>query len=263
MDPFVIRVIVSFVVGGALIALFSLIAEKYPRVGGVIIALPSTLVVSFVFIGLTQSATAASHAAIATLANLGPATLCLAGLIRVQKGGRPISDILFGLTAGIIIWLVPAVVLVRIGVPNVMIAVMVFTLFLFPAAYFLRQKTDVKAPPVGRYSFAHKLTRACVGGALIALSVWLAKTAGSTVGGVIASFPVVITTTILFIRSQRPVESIRIIGKRLPDGMALLAGFTVLVIYSYPAFGVGWGTVFSLAITVLLSFLRILIVQRS
>jgi len=188
---------------------------------------------------LTQSAAAASHAAIATLANLGPATLCLAGLIRVQKGRHPIPDILLGLIAGVIIWLVPAVVLVRIGVPNVMIAVVVFALFLLPASHFLRQKTDVKAPPVGHYSLAHKLTRACVGGALIALSVWLAKTAGGTVGGVIASFPVVITTTILFIRSQRPVESIRLIGKRLPDGMALLAGFTVLVIYSYPIFGVG------------------------
>jgi len=263
MNPFLLRVFISFLVGGCLITVLSLTAERYPRIGGIIIALPSTLVVSFVFIGLTQSELAASEAAAATLANLGPATLCLAGLIRAQPGDSAVVDIVIGLTTGVLLWFIPAIVLIGLGGAGVPVACLIFIGFLIPAWLLLRGGPKKPAPPPGVYSTTHKVVRAMIGGALIASSVWVAKLAGNTVGGVIASFPIVITTTIVFIRTKMPIETIQTIGVRLPDGMALLALFALATVYSYPALGVGWGTLVPIVIVLILAAARSWLIQSA
>ncbi|MBN1224817.1 MAG: DUF3147 family protein, partial [Candidatus Aminicenantes bacterium] len=49
---FLIKLVLSFFVGGAWVAAATLIADKYgTKIGGIIIGLPSTLLVSLFFIG--------------------------------------------------------------------------------------------------------------------------------------------------------------------------------------------------------------------
>src|SRR5579872_2746526 len=63
LSPLEINLIGAFVIGGLWITITTIIAEKFgSTIGGVIVGLPSTSVVAFLFIGLDQSPAAASQA---------------------------------------------------------------------------------------------------------------------------------------------------------------------------------------------------------
>ena len=66
MDGFVLRVVASFVVAGVWIGAATMISERYgSKVGGLVGNLPSTVVVSFIFITLTQDLSFALVASVA------------------------------------------------------------------------------------------------------------------------------------------------------------------------------------------------------
>lgn len=48
---FIWRLVVSVLVGGSVIAVQSLLAEKYPQTGGFIVSIPTTLPMGLFFIG--------------------------------------------------------------------------------------------------------------------------------------------------------------------------------------------------------------------
>ena len=55
------KLLLSFLVGGCWVTLTTIIAEKFgSKIGGLLGGLPSTIVVSLLFIGLTQNAEVAS-----------------------------------------------------------------------------------------------------------------------------------------------------------------------------------------------------------
>jgi len=76
MDPlFWIQTLTAFVVGGLAIASISLIAERVPRaIAGVVISMPSTMVVGLFFIGLVNSPEAVS-------ANMNSVPITLTGAV--------------------------------------------------------------------------------------------------------------------------------------------------------------------------------------
>jgi len=65
MDPFIIKLIISFFVGAIWITSVTVISEKLgTKIGGVLGGLPSTCLIALFFIGWTQSPEVASHATI-------------------------------------------------------------------------------------------------------------------------------------------------------------------------------------------------------
>src|SRR3990170_3753635 len=55
MDPFLLKLVLSFVVGGSWIAAVTVLAERHgTKVGGLIGGIPSTVIVTYFFIGWTQ-----------------------------------------------------------------------------------------------------------------------------------------------------------------------------------------------------------------
>ncbi len=63
MNLFLTKLILSLLVGGILITLTTILADKYgSKIGGWIGGLPSTVVISLFFIGLAQSSEAAIEA---------------------------------------------------------------------------------------------------------------------------------------------------------------------------------------------------------
>ena len=51
---FITKLLVSFFVGGGVIALLSILAEKYQKYGGIILSMPSTMTLGLFFIGWSQ-----------------------------------------------------------------------------------------------------------------------------------------------------------------------------------------------------------------
>ena len=67
-----VQLIVSFLVGGSLITILSLIAEKTNQhIAGIVMMFPTTLVLGFFFLGLTTNAENVSTVIPATLIPLG------------------------------------------------------------------------------------------------------------------------------------------------------------------------------------------------
>ena len=62
IDIFILKLILSFIVGSIWITLATIIAEKFgTKLGGVIAGLPSTVVIALFFIGWTQTPLIASQ----------------------------------------------------------------------------------------------------------------------------------------------------------------------------------------------------------
>src|SRR3989338_7591097 len=65
MDLFFVKLILSFIVGGSWLAFTLWISEKFgSKIGGIIIGLPSTTLVSLLFIAWTQDSSAAVAAVV-------------------------------------------------------------------------------------------------------------------------------------------------------------------------------------------------------
>ncbi len=63
IDPFFVRLLLSFVTGFFWITLLTVVAERFgTKIGGAIAGIPATMVVALLFIGITQSAEMASQA---------------------------------------------------------------------------------------------------------------------------------------------------------------------------------------------------------
>src|SRR6188768_4529005 len=68
----IIQVIAAFLIGGGIITLLSLLAEKADaKIAGIILMFPTTIVLGFFFLGLSTSAEAVSNIVPATLIPLG------------------------------------------------------------------------------------------------------------------------------------------------------------------------------------------------
>ena len=92
MDLFWIKLILSFFIGGTYIAFTIWIAEKFgSKIGGIILGLPSTTLVSLIFIAWTQDVSAVLTALPTTTAALSVSALFVSAFILSYRYGIKIA----------------------------------------------------------------------------------------------------------------------------------------------------------------------------
>ncbi len=108
------QVLVSFFVGGSLITLLSVIAEKTNQhISGIIVMFPTTLVLGFFFLGLTTNAENVSSIIPATLIPLGiiifsSVIYIYCSIFYVSKVKNKLHQIFCSLLTSIVIWFILA-----------------------------------------------------------------------------------------------------------------------------------------------------------
>jgi hypothetical protein len=247
MDPsFWYKIGLSFLVGGAWVTLTTLAAERYgSKIGGFIGGLPSTAVVSLLFIGITQTPHVASEATtVMPFAQGINGFFIISYLLFVRRGLGP------GVLGALVVWFFLASFLAAIGIQYFLVSVAGWLILVW-SCYWVVEKR-MKIPSQGkvriRYSSSQIIFRALFGGVMIACAVFMGKVGGPLFGGIFATFPAMFLSTFIITYRTGGAEFSRAVAKALlVSGLINVALYAIVVRYVYAWSGLVYGTAIALA----------------
>jgi len=160
------------------------------------------------------------------------------------------------LTAAFILWFILSSALVISGFSDFLLSILLFLPSLPISVYIIERVLKVRSEPGRDVIYTHRqlILRGLFTGTIIASAVFLSKIGGPVLGGVFSMFPAMGASTIIVTHlAHGPKFSSAVIKVSVLSGIAIVVyGFAVM--YCYPRFGLGWGTLISLIIAMLTGF---------
>ena len=252
-----IKIIVSIFV----VVSLSLVAENVsPKVAGILAGYPLGTAIVLFFVGIENGITFAANSAIYALGGLS-ASLCFVYIYYKVSSFMPKDNsvsMLVSSALSIFGFLCIAQFFSQIslslheGVIVIILAILLFS-FLFRKIDNVTVKAKVKI------TFNVILFRAVTASLIVITITGVAGYLGEQWTGVLSGFPITLYPLLLVIHLTYGSEQVHTIIKNFPNGMGALIVYVVSVSYTYPAFGVYWGTVICFALaTVYLVFYTII-----
>jgi hypothetical protein len=251
---FILQLVISFLVGGGFIAFLSFIAEKSSeKVAGMIVSLPSTMVISFFFIGWALSPEA--------VANIAPLIPMISGIVMIftvvylylsKIKLSKLASMILCTIGSLFVWFLFAVPFAIIEFSNLWISLLGYLILAGIAYYFITIKTHQKSvhTPL-KYTLFQKIFRAVFSGFIITLAVFLSKTAGPFWGGIFSGFPSLFLSTLTIFYWHYDSSFLFKIWKNSPLGSIIFVIYSISAIYTFPAFGIWGGTIVSYLISLI------------
>lgn len=204
MDPFLVKLLLSLIVGGLWITLTTLAAERLgSKLGGLIGGLPSTLVVALFFIGWTQGPEQARAATTAL-----PAALAVNAVFLVVYAALARRGLALGIGAALLVWLALQGALISWGQISFLGALAIWAVTLSGAYWLMTRALDLQ-PHGGvpaRRSPAEIAGRGLFSGGIVAGAVLLSRLGGPVLGAVMAAFPAVYLSTLIITARAVSIE---------------------------------------------------------
>jgi len=251
MDPFVVKLLLSFVVGSVWISLLSVFSERLgTRIGGAVAGIPATMVVSIFFIGYTQSSSAAISSAAVVPLMLGINIIYSIIYILLAR-----YNFCAGFFGSLLAWALMSVAPLYLSFG--LIASIAFYIIVLVLSVFVYRKLKIRSFKGRkiRYSVVQMLFRAGLSGVLIVAAVLMARFAGPVLGGIFASFPVLTVALILILYRQQGKEYVESILKNFVIGGTLNVLVFILVLGGLvPVNGLLVGTLVSFIISAFFSY---------
>lgn len=250
MDPFVLKLILTALVGGSWVVLSTIIAERAgTKLGGVIAGLPSSSLMAFLFIGWTQSPASAAQAT-----TLAPLTMGVVSLFNVVYALLYAKGFVLALSSALGVWLVLALGLLALNVTHYALSLLGLVVLLALSYWILEKVLDI--PSEGqrqmRYTPSQLAFRGLLGGTIISFAVLMAKIGGPIVGGVFATFPnVMLSTMIVNHLNHGRAFSTAMVKSMTVSGAITVTLYVTAVRYLYPACGLALGTILSFVLSLL------------
>jgi len=258
---FILKLILSFIIGSVWVTLTTIAAEKYgSKIGGVIAGLPSTILVSLFFIGWTQSTQAVVEAT--TLVPLIGGVICL--FLVAYLFLAPKINFWLSLLGATFIWFIFSLGVYftsfrNFGLSFVIYLVLALVSFIIVERYL--NISSIKNKKV-KYTFSMIIFRGLIAGTIISIAVLLAKLSGPVLGGVFSMFPAGFISTILVIHFQHGKEfSFPIMKVTILSGISVVS-FGLFARYTYVPLGLWYGTLVSLLLACIVGYLMHLIVKE-
>ena len=240
---FLQQLLLSVVIAGLWIGAVTLLSERLgSRLGGMISNLPSTILVSLLFIGITQGVDFAAAATITVPLGMTLSTLFLFTFICLIPKG--LGWALFGSLSA---WLGFAVLssffqeVSRMG--------WTFVYFFTALGTWLLAERVFKIPSVSktgkRYKWWQMLIRAAFAGTVVGTAVLVGRSGSAFWTGIFATFPAVMLSSMVILTLAAGAGFARALGK-----IMLLASTNIVIYgfaagYFFPWIGLTWGTVAS------------------
>ncbi len=237
---FELQLVISFLVGGLLISLQSLIAERVPsKWKGVVLTVPTTMAIGFFFTGLVKSPADISEIAIAVPATLAVTYVFIASMALLAKYGLVVSLLVSNL-----IWFLGAYILIVAGDLSLELSLGIF-LVLITGSYLVIDNEDkpLKSFPM---IFSNVAVRALFAGVIVVGVVYLSKTLGNIWGALMAVFPASMTSTLLIYFKTQGSEVIPFVSRSMffPGSIGFVL-YALVAGWSFPIVGIWWGTLVS------------------
>jgi hypothetical protein len=250
----------GFFVGGAWVTLSTVSAERFgSKIGGLIGGLPSTTVLTLLFIGLTQTPQVAASATI-----IIPLSMSCTGLFMVIYLFLARHGLLTGLSIALLVWFGLAILLVMLNIRNLWLPI--FGWAILSVGYFLVVEKGMQIPSrltvKVHYTKAQIIYRALFGGAVIVFAVLMGKLGGPLFGGVFATFPAMFLSTLVISYRVGGADFSRAIGKSLlVSGMVTVPIYALMVGFFYPRVGLGIGTLLAVFLSICTAYLTYLFMR--
>jgi hypothetical protein len=247
-DLFWLHLALAFVVGSSWVTLTTIAAARFgSKAGGFIGGLPSTAVVSFFFIGLSQTPAVASQAT-----TVFPLAYGITGLFLVLYATLATKGFWLALLGALFVWLTLTALLVLFDVKNYSLSLITYGLILLISLYVLEKELGLVSFPKGKISFSPWQTawRGAFAGLMVAFVVFITRFGGPIFGGIFSAFPAVFISALLISYQSKGIEFSRAMTKPLlVTGMITIVVYSIGVRYFYPTAGLVFGTLLAYAIS--------------
>lgn len=264
MDALLLRLLLSFAIGGTWVTLATEVTIRYgARVGGIVAGFPSIVVFSLAFIGWTQSTGAAVDATTALPLTLGFTAaypLVYSALAREHRFSTALlfSLAFWGATAS-----VATVFVIKAGV-SFAESVTGFLVVWALAYFFLSRKIRLSASVRGiELSAFDWVWRFALAGGMVVGAILLSASLGPIAGGAFASFPAIVSSTIFIVSRVEGVEASRGLGTPIMFSTILtVVPYVAVARFAFPLFGILGGTLAGYAVAAPLSLVAHLVLRR-
>lgn len=194
MNPFILDLTVSFVVGGVWVMLASVAAQHFGgKVGGFIAGLPATAALAIFFITYSEGARHGYD-----LTGVFPLAISVNAVFLAVFATFSRQSFSGGLLTGLIIWVLVQAVLLYFH-PVGFSLVVTFGVIIFLGSLLFVSRLDIPDPgarPV-RHGIAEIAIRAGCGGAIIVLAMIGSRFGGPVLGGILSAFPATALATLI------------------------------------------------------------------
>lgn len=253
-QDFIIKILLSVIVGGIWVASSTIIVDKFgTKVGGLIAGLPSTVVVALFFIGLSQGVQkvleSTSVVPLAFAAN-GPFMLIYAAL---SKRG-----IWQAMGAAILVWFGISYLIILFDFNDfnwglvICILVLIISAIIFEKTFRARSIAGQKT----EYKKSQLLARALFAGVIIGSAVAASKFLNPLFGGILASFPAVFVSTLIILHNSRGAKvAIGLTKSLLISGFINVISYIMVIRFLYISVGIYWGTLIGLSVSLVTAYL--------
>jgi hypothetical protein len=253
-SAFALRVLLSVVIGGGWIAITTVAAERLgARVGGILGGVPSTVAISLLFVGWTETPQAAATATTNIpffVGVYGPLVLVYVLL------GRYVSAAL-AVAAAAVVWLALTLVVIAVGRESFVIGLIALVVLITMTQLALASRLPAMAPfaPTAAASLSTLAMRGGLSGLVIGAAVLLAKVGGSVLGGAASAFPAVLLASIVITRRSRGRAFSNEVARTIMISAANnIAVYVTVVRFAYPAWGLVAGTCAAFASSLLSAY---------
>lgn len=257
---FVIRIIISFVVAGLWIAAATLLSERLgSKTGGLFTNLPSTVLISLLFISLENDASYVVEAVQMIPIGMAINTLFLFSFIILLRYGLLMSSVI-----SLLIWFVFATTGIVLE-SNDLFANLVFYILIVLIAFVILEKV-IQIKSIKKLSQKYKtrqiLIRASIAGTIVSSVIVISKFCNPTIVGILATFPAVLLSTMILLGVYQTKEFAQATGKVLILSSSNIVIYGLAIYLTYPVLGIVFGTIISFTISFFWVWLLYPIVQK-
>jgi len=241
-QDFWLDILLAFLAGGGWIMLITVTADRFgTKIGGFIGGLPSTIVVSLLFIGVVQGPATASE-----VTTVIPLSMAFSGIFLAAYALLAKKGFFIGLILSLLLWFLLSSLIIVFRINNFIFATTGYLILFLLAWLVFTKYLDIPSLGVVRPHFS--------AGYLILRGLF---------GGIFGAFPAVFMSTIIISYKSNGLEFSRSITKPLFfSGMINVIIYSTAVRYLYPGYGLVWGTMLSYLISMVSAFLTFLFIHK-
>lgn len=250
VDLLIIKLLLSFIFGGTYIATTIWLSERYgSKIGGLLIGLPSTILITLIFITWTQSTKEAVAAIPIVPVALALNSFFVIAFIILYKYGRIAASI-----GGTFVWFVSTLPLVLIGFNNLWLSLFIAAIVTFVSITFLNSFPHRKLAAFKTTSHGF-FFRVLFSGGIITIAVLFSKLLGPLWGGLIGSFPAGVFASLILLSKTHGIDYTASTARTIPHGSVGTILFGVAFYFIVPLYGIFWGVIISYLATLLFAVL--------
>lgn len=251
---FLFQLLLTFLTGSCWIYFTVLAGLRFgSKTGGFIGGLPSTALLSFFFIGFTQSPAIASSDT-----TVFPVAIAISGLFLVVFALLARKGFMLALLSAVGFWLLLSSIIVFFRFGNFAANLVIYAVVMLFAYLILEKYLLIKSVSSDKTGHAekHLVVRSVFGGMIVTLTVLIAKTGGPVLGGLFAAFPAMFISTLTISYQAHGIEFSRAMTKPLMvTGMITIAVFAIALRYLFLSTGLYAGILLSICISAVSAWL--------